>query len=942
MYLRSACQNKGCASCPSVQRVAYCAAALLLSLGLASPCEGQQPHGPRMLPPGPMLDGGRVSLSTPELKVDLLRYSGTVASLTPSSDNALDYTPGDLLKQRSANTFYHLGDLDVRYRAAGAGEWTDVSTAYKRDPIAVIAIDATHFTGDVSSSLPSDTPLKIVRTWSTENGILSLSFTLTNTAATPVEIGGLGIPMVFNNIMNGRTLDQAYRTCSFYDPYIGEDAGYLQVTPLSGTGPVLLVVPDGHTPFEAWKPILDRRNHQTGEGLLDNDPTPRGTTFEGSFDWVVHSAGYAETDWNGTQEWNPATSTTLAPGKNVTYGVRFFVAPDLRHIEATLAEHRRPVAVGIPGYILPQDMDARLFLHYNQPVRSIVSEPAAAVEIHDDGKNARGLHAYTLRGRQWGRFRLVITYGDGTVQSIGYRTIKPEAEAIADMGHFLFHEQWFDQANDPFHRAPSIISYDDETGKQVTQDSRVWIAGLSDEAGAGSWLAASMKEYLDPNPQEIAQLESFVDGVLWGHLQNSDGEHKYGVHKSLFFYQPALVPGFAYDPKLNWTSWTSWNKEGADDVGRSYNYPHVAAAYWSLYHTARNTHGLITNHDWQWYLNQGYETTLAMCSEAPYYTRFGQMEGTVFVRLLDDLKAEGWTEKANKLEAAMRARADIWKTEAYPFGSEMPWDSTGQEEVYDWTRYFHDDQKANVTLNAILAYDPTIPSWGYNGSARRYWDFIYGGKASYSRIERQLHHYGSGLNAIPLLAEYRLHPDDLYLLRVGYGGVMGPLANIDEKGFASVAFHSFPDRMKYDPYTGDYGPNFFGHAINTGTFVTHDDAMGWICFGGNIEERHGIVHTTVIDSSRDRLFIAPLGLWITLDAGKIVSADFDTRKHKVTLHLAAATTYVPSARMRITETALKPGAPAWTIASHTTLDAGENVIPLRSGETVVTLQQATM
>jgi len=889
-----------------------------------------------------MLDGGRVSLSTRELRVDLLRYSGTVASLTPSSDAALDYTPGDLLKQRSADTFYHLGDLDVRYRAAGAGDWTDVSTAYKRSPVAVLASDETHFTGDVSSSLPSGTPLKIVRTWSTENGNLSLRFTLTNTAATPVEIGGLGIPMVFNNIMNGRTLDQAYKICSFYDPYIGEDAGYVQVSQLSGTGPVLLVVPDGHTPFEAWKPILDRRNRQTGAGLLDNDPTPRGTTFEGSFDWMVHSAGYAETDWKGVQEWNPATSATLAAGKSVTYGVRFFVAPDLRHIEATLAEHHRPVAVGIPGYVLPQDMDARLFLRYDRPVRSIVSEPATAVEIHDDGRNAHGLHAYTLRGKQWGRFRLVITYTDGTLQSIGYRTIKPETEAIADMGHFLFHQQWFDQANDPFHRAPSIISYDDETGKQVTQDSRVWIAGLSDEAGAGSWLAAAMKEYLEPNPQEIVKLESFVDGVLWGHLQNSDGEHKYGVHKSLFFYQPALVPGFTYDPKLKWTSWTSWNKQGADDVGRSFNYLHVVAAYWSLYHTARNTQGLVTNHDWQWYLNQAYETTLAMCTQAPYYTRFGQMEGTVFVRMLNDLKAEGWTDKADKLEALMRARADVWKTEAYPFGSEMPWDSTGQEEVYDWTRYFHDDQKAEVTLNAILAYDPTIPSWGYNGSARRFWDFIYGGKASYSRIERQLHHYGSGINAIPLLAEYRLHPDDLYLLRVGYGGVMGSLTNIDEKGFASAAFHSFPDRMKFDPYTGDYGPNFFGHAMNTGTFVTHDDAMGWLCFGGNVEEHHGIVHTTVLDSSRDRLFLAPLGLWITLDAGKIVSADYDTRKHTVTLRLAAASTYVPTARLRITETESKPGSPAWTIASHTAVDAGENVIPLGSGETTVTLQQATM
>src|SRR6185503_13519651 len=178
-------------------------------------------------------------------------------------------------------------------------------------------------------------------------------------------------------------------------------------------------------------------------------------------------------------------------------------------IEATLTAHKHPVAIGVPGYILPQDINGRLFLRYNSSVRSIVSEPAAAVTIHDDGRNSAGVHAYTLRGKQWGRFRLLITYRDGTVQSIAYRTIKPETDAIADMGHFLFHQQWFDQADDPFHRSPSIISYDNEEGKQVTQDSRVWIAGLSDEAGAGSWLAAAMKEYLEPDAEEIAKLESF-------------------------------------------------------------------------------------------------------------------------------------------------------------------------------------------------------------------------------------------------------------------------------------------------------------------------------------------------------------------------------------------------------------------------------------------------
>jgi len=166
------------------------------------------------------------------------------------------------------------------------------------------------------------------------------------------------------------------------------------------------------------------------------------------------------------------------------YGLRFLVAPDLRHIEATLAAHKHPVAVGIPGYILPQDTDGRLFLRYDSPVRSISSEPAGSVTIHDDGRSRSGLQAYTLRGKHWGRFRLVVTYADGRVQSIGYRTVKPETEVVADMGRFLFHQQWFDEPQDPFHRSPSVITYDNETGKQVTQDARVWIAGLSDEAGA--------------------------------------------------------------------------------------------------------------------------------------------------------------------------------------------------------------------------------------------------------------------------------------------------------------------------------------------------------------------------------------------------------------------------------------------------------------------------
>jgi hypothetical protein len=120
-----------------------------------------------------------------------------------------------------------------------------------------------------------------------------------------------------------------------------------------------------------------------------------------------------------------------------------------------------------PATYSPRTFGHACSYRYQSHAHSIVSEPADTITIHDDGyAHDKNWHAYTLQGKQWGRARLVITYDDGTTQSIGYRTIKPEAEAVADMGRFLFHQQWHTDTTDPFHRASSVISYDNEAGKQ--------------------------------------------------------------------------------------------------------------------------------------------------------------------------------------------------------------------------------------------------------------------------------------------------------------------------------------------------------------------------------------------------------------------------------------------------------------------------------------------
>src|SRR5215468_4255070 len=117
---------------------------------------------------------------------------------------------------------------------------------------------------------------------------------------------------------------------------------------------------------------------------------------------------------------------------------------------------------------------------------------------------------------------------------------------------------------------------------------------------------------------------------------------------------------------------------------------------------------------------------------------------------------------------------------------------------------------------------------------------------------------------------------------------MGVLTDLDQDGFLSPAFHSFPDMMRRDPLSGDNGPNFFGHAWNTATYVIKHPEFGWLAFGGNIKETEDTVRITPLDSFRSRVYLAPVGLWLTLDAGRFNGIEFNAKTGAVRLGLAPA------------------------------------------------------
>jgi len=579
----------------------------------------------------------------------------------------------------------------------------------------------------------------------------------------------------------------------------------------------------------------------------------------------------------------------------------------------------------------------KLFLNYSAAVRSITVSPAGALTLTPNNDSSSGLVGYDIKPVAWGRARLQINYADNINQTVHYYVQTSSTQAISNLGKFLTTEQWFTNTSDPFKRAPSVITYDRIAGGQVLNDPRVWIAGLSDEAGAGSWLAACVKQFVQPNAGELTKLEQFATTTLGGTIQNANGT----VKKSVFYYQPGSI-NYTYPSSIDWGNWWSWNEAAAYAVDRAYDYVHVTAAWWSLYRVARNYPTLLPS-SWQTYLLKAFNTVQAMVNPkfAVGFVNDGLMEETIFYSLLTDLQREGWTANATVLQSAMQARQKIWSGERYPFGSEQAWDSTGQEGVYIWSKFFNDSTTRINALNSILAYDPLIPHWGYNGNARRYWDNIYGGKLM--RFERQIHHYGSGLNALPLIEEFMTTPTDYHLLRVGFGGLSGPLSNIDQGGFAAASFHSFPDTLAWDGYSGDYGPNFVGHALGMAMFVVNHPDFGWQAFGGNIMSKGSTIQIQVADSVRRRIFIAPMGALFSIDAGTFDSVQLSSSANSITLSLVpapvgnSAAAIAPNARVIVKQTAQVTGISSVQPQNTSiTMDAGAYVVPFVSGKASIT------
>lgn len=305
---------------------------------------------------------------------------------------------------------------------------------------------------------------------------------------------------------------------------------------------------------------------------------------------VIHSQAYATNEWRGATPWAPPTSAIVPPGGQATYGVRLRLAENVERVSDALLAAQMPVAVPLPSPTLHLDMQSARLEVLAPPSMLLIgkaAEPAGCLEASNINipVNAGGdphtlSHTLRLRPLAVGRCRLELTYsktvGEASrsqiVQYVHLHILEPAAQLLQRHGDFAASVGWLAaNASDPWHRGPGFMGTDAEgaggKGAALLEDPRVFMAGMSDEAGASAPLAMSVKQLGLPSASEVALLEEYVHGTLWAgkdgkrsdYLQGSD----YSVRLSMLYWSDSIDatpagPAWAALPALAKTCHKCW------------------------------------------------------------------------------------------------------------------------------------------------------------------------------------------------------------------------------------------------------------------------------------------------------------------------------------------------------------------------------------------------
>lgn len=710
------------------------------------------------------------------------------------------------------------------------------------------------------AALAEPDDLQVKESFAMDGDTLNWTITLMNKVNRPVEIGDLGVPLLFAERTPPRS--DIYTKKLLRHALVSENGSFVYWERSNGAGPYLVMTPMGQTKFE----------------YDENFSSAGGYTA-----YVYSKVAQAAARDRGGNWRFPATSLKLVPkgaaGSTATYTFRFRWAKDFAGVRDVLYDEGKFDTSVVPGMVVPTDLAAMFSLRTKNAITAVKAEYPATTRIEPLGKKAGDYNVYRVNFSKLGENMLRVEYGNGRWMGLEFFVTEPLETVIRKRAAFLVNTQqhmdpskWYYGSYSEWDEKNEILrSPEDRDGLSA------WLTDADDDAGNARPAFIASKNVFLPDKAEIASVETYISHYLWGGMQMTDKEkYPYAIYG---------IPNFMANRASADTG-----RNGQAHVWRIYDYPHIIMLYYRMYQIAKFYPSLVHYLDAQGYLERAYRTAVAYWTVPMEVEKWsadsvGTMNEAFLPELIQTLEQEGHADWAQTLRGYWEGKVDHFVNHTPNlYGSEFAFDSTGFESTGAFAKYAvtqnTDEFRAKVSLAAAKKFQDfqlllNMTDRGWLETSYYQLGSDYRGGMSY------LLSYMSQMGGWSIL-DYGLHfaNDPTDYLRLGHASSLSSWALVNSGTKESGYGYWFPSKAN----DGATGGGFMADAIGRGwigkemprgawyygaeedvgycgalrtnaTIVVKDPVFGDFAYGGALTKTAGAVSVIPRDGLRVRFHV---------------------------------------------------------------------------------------
>lgn len=741
-----------------------------------------------------------------------------------------------------------------------------------------------------------------------DHSMLVWQITLENISDHPIEILDLVLPLNMNTVYEkGISTEEIFTRRLFKHAHIAGYGSFVFWLPVSGTGTLLVMLPDEKTHLE----YFEQNYAEYARG-------------GGTYRVYIHSAIDGGQKLHGT--WRQShTSLKLAPGEKKIYGFRFLWANSYDDIREILYQNGGLDIRIAPGMVVPEDLPVQFALRTRNTIQNVMPEFSKESQVKYLGKKEGGYYIYEAKFSKLGENLLTVYYGDRQSMPMEFFVTQPLETIIKKRASFIVKNQQHRNMSKWYDGLFSLWDVRKESGLNLLGPDNLggqhlYAVSGSDDPSSGKPIFLSEKNVVYPDPEEIAALEYYLEQFSWGKHQRTEQEfpYPYGIYGSEHWKEnreakrDPIEKGICR-PGPGGSQCRMW---------RTFDYTHYILLYYNMYKIALQNPDLVKYQDSAGYLERAFGTAKAFF-EVPYniymeggwaftgWTDWAYKQGNFhekyILKLIEALDKEGQQEKADYLRSEWEKKVKYFLyDDPYPFVSEMPVDSTAYESSYAIAKYaLTHDLKPDKNLwwdkNAAVWYSHSkidreihkafMKSQLAANLACRGWL-----ETSYYHLGSDFRASGSGGYCLSYMSQmggwaildYALEfaEDPSEYLRLGYASLMSSWALVNSGDEESNYGYWFPGKLHDGTAGWGFCPQKVGQEWNRGcwdkeaggvqrgiwpvcgeidhgltagveaacTIVYEDPIFGMTVYGGTINDKKDRVEVYTCDGVRQRFY----------------------------------------------------------------------------------------